>query len=316
MSTIQPRCGCNSIPGTPVQLVASGLTSPKTSPNKPDKEVPGLFRSLMYSRNTGTRSATAVQVIQDDDAASMASTAATTTTTDAVPPLTSETSTDSSGASSADTDMASSILGDGYMLESQDGVLTVPFRYHEDADLLCPFQILDCDQVFADIIHFKMHVFSHFRGHELPTFATCFLCDNKYVSRPEDDPALAWNTMLSHMVHDHFRQGQQLATVRTDFGLMKWMYNRRIINDQQFKRTQLLPYQTILPGAAGTSRRQVVHMAELPHAPSASPPAAVRAHLALSMGYQNEPYTMNAGRRQERRRLDATRTMVRAHSYM
>ncbi|KIX94562.1 uncharacterized protein Z520_09608 [Fonsecaea multimorphosa CBS 102226] len=272
----------------------------------------------MYSRSTGTRSDTAVVVIQDDnDAASVASTAATTTATDAVPPLTRETSTDSSGASSADTDMASSILGDGYMLESEDGVLTVPFRYQEDADLLCPFQILDCDQVFADIIHFKMHVFSHFRGHELPTFATCFLCDNKYVSHPEDDdPALAWNTMLSHMVHDHFRQGQHLATVRTDFGLMKWMYNRRIINDQQFKRTQLIPYQTVLPGAAGPTRRQIVNVAELPRAPSASPPAAIRAHLALSMGYQNEPYTMNAGRRQERRRRDATRTIVRAHSYV
>lgn len=207
--------------------------------------------------------------------------------------------------------MASSILGKGYILESQDGVLTVPIRHREDADLLCPFQILDCDQVFADIVHFKMHVFSHFRGHELPAFATCFLCDNKYVQEPDDDPALAWNNMLSHMVHEHFRKGQQLATVRTDFCLMRWMYSRRIINDQQFKRTQLVPLSIILPAVA---RRRVMSLTEVPQAPSAAPPAAILAHLAQSVGYQNEPFTVNAGRRAERRRLDATRAVTRARS--
>lgn len=240
---------------------------------------------------------------------------ASTLETDAVPPLTRGTSTGSSAPSSADTDMASSILEDRYMLESQDGVLTVPFRYQEDADLLCPFQILDCDQVFADIIHFKTHVFSHFRGHELPIFAPCFLCDNKYVQRPEDDPAFAWNSMLSHMVHDHFRKGQQFATLRADFSLMRWMYSRRIISDHQFKRTQMVPVPIVLPGAANL-RRQLVNITEVPHAPTASPPAAILAHMAQSVGYQNEPFTINAGRRAERRRLDATRTMVRAHSYV
>ena len=269
---------------------------------------------LMLSRSTSFRSPVAVQVIANDDAVSMAS----TTATDAVPPLTRGTSSASrsstSAKSSAATDMASSILGDGYILESQDGVLTVPFRYQEDADLLCPFQILDCDQVFADTVHFKMHVFSHFRGHELPTSAACFLCDNKYFQRSEDDPALAWNNMLSHMVHEHFRKGQQLATVRTDFSLMKWMYGRRIIDDHQFKRTQMMPNQIRLPTA--NRRREVVRSAEAPRAPSASPPAAILAHLAQSVGYQNEPFTVQAGRRAERRRLDATRPMIRAQSYV
>ncbi|EXJ83183.1 hypothetical protein A1O1_06802 [Capronia coronata CBS 617.96] len=243
----------------------------------------------------------------DDDTVSIAS----TTTTDAVPPLTRAASTATSLTSSVETDMASSILGKGYILESQEGVLTLPSRYQEDADLLCPFQILDCDQVFADIIHFKMHVFSHFRGHELPTFASCFLCDNQYVQEPDDDPALAWNNMLSHMVHEHFRKGQQLATVRTDFSLMKWMYSRSIISDQQFKRTQMVPLPIMLPVAA---RRQLLDIVEVPQALSAPPPAAILTHMAQSVGYQNEPFTVTAGRRAERRRLDATRTAVRARS--
>ncbi|KAL2431326.1 hypothetical protein ABEF95_006525 [Exophiala dermatitidis] len=264
----------------------------------------------MYSRSTLQKQRRAVQVVAEDDIISIASTA----TTDAVPPLTRCASTATSLTSSADTDLASSVLGEGHVLESQDGVLTIPLRYQEDADLLCPFQILDCDQVFADIIHFKMHVFSHFRGHELPIFATCFLCDNKFSQQPDDDPAFAWNTMLSHMVHEHFRKGQQLATVRTDFALMRWMYSRKIISEQEFKRTQMVPLPTLLPGAA---RRQLVDVvAEVPHAPAATPPAVILAHMAQSVGYQNESFTVNAGRRQERRRLDATRATVRARSNM
>ncbi|KAI1613444.1 hypothetical protein EDD36DRAFT_419581 [Exophiala viscosa] len=236
---------------------------------------------------------------------------ASTTATDAVPPLTRAPSTGTSSTSSAaNTDQASSILGDGYILEAQDGALTIPSRYLADADLLCPFQILDCECVFADIISFKTHVFSHFRGHELPTIADCFLCDNKYSQGLEDDAAFAWNTMLSHLVHDHFRKGQKLATVRTDFALMRWMYCRRIINEHQFKRTQMVPVPILLPGA-NNWRTQTFSIPRAPQAPSASPPAALVAHMGRSVGYQSESYTVNAGRRAERRRLDATRPMIR-----
>lgn len=118
--------------------------------------------------------------------------------------------------------------------------------------------------------------------------------------------AVAW-------VLDHGRW-EGLGTVRTDFSLMKWMYCRRIITEAQFKRTQLLPAQIVLP-AGVNRRRHPMTIGELPRAPSASPPASVRAHLRQAVGYQTEPYTMNAGRRQDRRRLDATRTMIRANSY-
>ncbi|KIW14335.1 hypothetical protein PV08_07117 [Exophiala spinifera] len=266
----------------------------------------------MSSRKTAIRSPSAVSVADHDDALSAASTSAS----DPVPPLTRPASSASSSSdASLDTSMASSILGDGYLLEeSQDGTLTLPRRYQEDADLFCPFQILDCSEVFADIVPFKMHVFSHFRGHELPTFAACFLCDNKYFQRQEDDPALAWNNMLSHMVHDHFRKGQQLATVRPDFVLMKWMFCKKIINEIQYKRTQMGPVPFQIPGGV-RPRRQFMYLPDIPQAPSASPPPAVRAYVTRSAGYQNEAFTVNAGRRAERRRLDATRTMGRAQSY-
>jgi len=270
---------------------------------------------VVSSEEGGDDNTTTVANI-DDDTVSILST--TTTATDAVPLLTSDTSSASS-IESARTDMASSILGEGYVLESEDGVLTIPNRYREHADLLCPFQILDCDHTFADIRDFKLHVFSHFRGHVLPMFAACFLCDNKYTQRAEDDPALAWNNMLSHMVHDHFRQGQQLATVRTDFALMSWMYRRRIISDHQYKRTQLIPIPTLLPGGVSNAQRsETAHLVgQAPRAPVSAPtPAAILAQMSQSVGLQNEAYTVNAGRRTERRRRDATRTMVRARSIM
>ena len=266
---------------------------------------------LAIPRLSALQSSASSSVWSDDDADSMASTNAT----DAIPPLTRGNSIVSS-TSSAQTDQASSIIGEGFVLESHEGVLTLPNRYQMDADLLCPFQILDCEKVFADIVHFKMHVFSHFKGHTLPGVASCFLCDNKYYQRSDDDPALAWNNMLSHMVHDHYRRGQQLATVRADFGLMRWMYSRRLISEHQFKRTQLVPIPTLLPGLSGRHADEIVDTPRAPMAPPATPPHGMLAHMTLSVGLNNEPYTMNAGRRAERRQRDATRHMVRTRSLM
>ena len=263
---------------------------------------------LAVPQLSSLRSSASSSVWSDDDAVSMASTNAT----DAIPPLTRGNSIISS-ASSAQTDQASSVIGEGFTLESHEGVLTLPNRYQMDANLLCPFQILDCEKVFADIVHFKMHVFSHFKGHTLPTLASCFLCDSKFYQRCQDDPALAWNNMLSHMIHEHYRRGQQLATVRADFGLMRWMYSRRLINEHQFKRTQLVPIPRLLPGLGGRAD-DIVDTPRAPAPPTSTPPHAVLAHMSLSVGLNNEPYTLNAGRRAERRQRDATRHMVRARS--
>jgi hypothetical protein len=242
----------------------------------------------------------------DDDADSMAS----TSVTGAVPPLTRGNSVFSD--SSAETDRASSIMGEGFLLDNEEGVLTVPDRYRQDADLLCPFQILDCEKVFTDIIPFKSHVFTHFRGHTLPTTASCFLCDKKFTQSGDDDDAWSWNQMLSHMAHEHYRRfGQQLATVRTDFALMRWMYSRRLINDHQFKRLQLVPIPIMLPGRNGEPG-EVVNAPRVPMPPSAGLTVEMLAQLRLSVGARSESWTTNAGARAERRQRDATRHMVRS----
>lgn len=248
---------------------------------------------------------TFIEDLSDDDLGSISS----STMTDRVPALTRDSSVASSD-SAVQTDTASAVQG-GYVLETDDGILTLPHTSEPDADLLCPFQILDCAETFSSVREYKTHVFSHFRGHPLPTSASCFLCENKFTQEPEDDAALAWNKMLGHMAHDHFRQGQQLGTIRADFALMRWMYDRKIISDYYFKRTQIRPLPTVLPAAT----RRASESASIPEAPSPlSPisPAASQPFTPLwTGGYQSQAYVTFAGRRAERRRRDSTRPFIR-----
>lgn len=256
---------------------------------------------LLYSQ-------TLIHGWSDDDTDSMTS----SVIIQRVPPLTRGTSIISSD-SAVQTDTASALQG-GYVLETDDGILTLSPTSEPDADLLCPFQILDCAETFSTVREFKIHVFSHFRGHPLPTSASCFLCGSRFTQEPEDDCALAWNKMLGHMAHDHFRQGQQSGTIRADFALMRWMYDRKIISDHYFKRAQIRPLPTVLPAAT----RRASEAASIPEAPtppsprSPTSPTVSEANLPpWRGGYQTQAYVTFAGRREERRRRDSTRPFAR-----
>lgn len=234
----------------------------------------------MYPRSTGQRTSLAVHAQSE---------ATSTTASDNVPRLTRGNSSASS-VESADTDIASDLNG-MHTLESVDGVLQVPTIAHPQARLFCPFHILDCETSLNEIREWKTHVFSHFRGVPCPVTATCFLCERTFEQSENDDPARAWNEMLSHMAAVHFRGlGQRLATVRTDFSLMRWMYNRRIITSAQFKRTQSVSVPVVLP----ESRGDVVNMPEAPVPPSAPPVAPVS-------GEHADVYTTQASSRRDRR---------------
>lgn len=259
-------------------------------------------RDSTYARSTGVRSSIAVGVLTEyDDEMSSVS----TTATDAIPTLTRVNSIASS-AGSADTGAASGLDG-GYVLETHEGVLTLPDRHQPNADLLCPFQILDCDKVFSDVVSFKTHVFSHFQQHRAPKIATCFLCDETFNQTGEDHPALAWNKMLSHLVNAHYRQGQRLALLRTDFFLMRWMFSRKIIDEAQLKRAQMSPLPMLLPNSSRLGPSAIVNTPIAPMPPPSTPPRSVRTLNVGSIGAQTEAYTVRAGRRAERRRHDATR---------
>lgn len=240
----------------------------------------------MYPRSTGQRTSIAVQACSE---------APSTTASANVPSLTSGFS--NASTSSVDTDFASALDGMP-TLESVNGALEVPDISRPDADLICPFQILNCEEDFRDIRQYKTHVFSHFRGQPCPTTATCFLCDRMFNQSRQDDPARAWNEMLQHMAVDHFRgMGQRLATVRTDFALMRWMFNRQIVTHAQFRQMQLIPVPIMLPGSAG-------HIVEMPEAPMAPPPPSSMS----TSDRQGDPYTVQASARRERRTRSSRRS--------
>ncbi|ERF76957.1 hypothetical protein EPUS_02669 [Endocarpon pusillum Z07020] len=242
----------------------------------------------MYPRSIGQRTSIAVHARSD---------VPSTTASDNIPQLTRGDSSASS-ISSADTDLASALDG-MRILESVDGVLQVPDTSRPHADLICPWQILDCEETFNDIRVWKTHVFAHFRGHQCPETATCFLCERVFDQSPRDDSARAWNEMLSHMATEHFRgMGQRLATIRIDFNLMRWMYNRRIITPVQFRATQLLPRPTVLAESTG----EVVNMPEAPMAPSPASPSS------SPPVEQSDVYTVQASPRRERRPRSRART--------
>ena len=234
----------------------------------------------MYPRSTGQRTSIAVHARSD---------VPSTTASENIPALT-RGNTNASSVGSANTGYAS-CLNAKRTLESVDGVLQVPVTTHPHADLICPFQVLDCEKRFDDIKDWKIHIFSHFRGHPCPVTAACFLCDRTFHQSENDDPARAWNEMLSHIAVEHFRGlGQGLATVRTDFALMRWMYSRRIITPAQLTRMQMMPLPTVLSGSTG----EILNVPEAPMAPSTTSTSSVS-------GRRDDVYTIQASSRRERR---------------
>ena len=231
---------------------------------------------------------------------------------DMAPPLTRGNS-NASSPSDLGTDVVSVVDG-GFVLESQNGILVLPNRLLPGADLLCPFQVLDCQVVFADVVEFKSHFFSHFRGHHLPQYATCFLCGVAFFQPPERDPSLIWNNMLDHMIYDHFRAGEDMAVIKADVALMRYMWNRGLVSHAQLKRSQLIPEPIRLPGSLYHFHRRN-QVPEVPMAPPATPPVSVLAHLNQSIGTYSEAVVINAGRRAERRQRDNTslRARIRSH---
>lgn len=233
----------------------------------------------MYPRSTGQRTSIAVHARSE---------VLSTNASENVPALT-HGSTNTSSVDSADTGNASDLTAKS-LLESVDGVLQLAVTAHLDADLICPFQDLECEERFHDIREWKTHIFSHFRRHPCPVTADCFLCERTFSQSRNDHPARAWNEMLSHMAVEHFRRlGQGLETMRTNFALMRWMFSRRIITDAQLTRMQTMPRQTVYSESIG----ELVNVPEAPMAPSST-------STSSGSGGHDEVFTVHASRRRER----------------
>lgn len=125
-----------------------------------------------------------------------------------------------------------------------------------------------------------------------------------------EDVAMAWNSMLSHLANEHFRGGQEYGTMRPDFVLMRWMYDRKIISDHVFKRTQMCPATTVFPAGSRRPSEASSIMPEAPSPPFGSSLASTVSEFAIGpsrSSYSTQTYVTVAGPRAERRRRDSTR---------
>lgn len=271
---------------------ASRLASQRSLPTddtKSDIDLPMSFPPCSIQLST------VVHVHSEYDLESMA--------TDSMPALTRGNSV-ASNWSVASTDRASIVDG-GFVMQSVDGILTSSPRMRPRGDLLCPFQVLECNETCTEVVEFKMHVFSHFRGHPLPPFAPCFICGHNFPVEDGDDSSMAWNNMLAHMAYEHYRSqtGPETCVIKPDIALMRYLWNKEVITDAQFTRAQLEAPETSIRGAY---HEEDSH-GRIPEAPmpplSTSMPTGVRRY-AQSVGSSTEPYVVNAGRRQDRRQRD------------
>ncbi|KAI9934873.1 hypothetical protein ASPWEDRAFT_175598 [Aspergillus wentii DTO 134E9] len=213
----------------------------------------------------------------------------------AVPSLSSD-SPSSSSTSSVDTRIASELgLAAQNMLEDDGtGLLIVPsssthhlhhqqrqlaqLQLHHQNDYPCLFHLLNCHKTFTNAEHWKTHVLSHFRTHAPPKTARCPLCPKPFTTSSNSSARTAWDAMLDHLDVAHYQHGQTLAGSRPDFELMRYLFQMRIISEDQFKVLQLSPAR----GSPGYHRSQ----------------DTVRARV----GSSDEPFCAPYSRRREERR--------------
>lgn len=145
----------------------------------------------------------------------------------------------------------------------------------------CIFYILPCDHQSESIEAWKTHVLSHFRGTRLPPTAICQWCPLEFKEPPNSNSNVSahriWDAMLTHVAHDHFEKGHTLAASRPNFEIMKYMYNSKIITEDQLKAIQLCPS----PDSPG-------------YHPSQDP-------IRASIGSSDEPYCSTYSPRREKR---------------
>lgn len=149
----------------------------------------------------------------------------------------------------------------------------------------CLFHTLPCHHKSDRVDTWKTHVLSHFRGRPLPPNATCQWCAAEFLydNGVANHPGRSWDAMLEHAAHEHFDKGHSLAATRPSFELMKYMYQSKIITEDQLKAIQLCPS---------------------PDSPAYDPSQdAVRARI----GSSDEPYCSTYSPRREKRMREQRR---------
>lgn len=117
-------------------------------------------------------------------------------------------------------------------LDEFDGVLVQTLSTTSAPEYQCVFWFLDCTYLSRDSEEWKVHCLSHFRGEEPPRSVLCPLCD---WDESSEEGGEAWERKMRHLADEHFAFGQGLGASRPDFHLFQYLWQRRLINDEDLK---------------------------------------------------------------------------------
>ncbi|KAJ4292436.1 protein phosphatase regulator [Kalmusia sp. IMI 367209] len=119
------------------------------------------------------------------------------------------------------------------LLEDVNGVLELRQNEYRAPCYECSFWFLNCSYVSYNEEEWKTHCLSHFRGEEPPRSVHCPLCDQ--FSGTFENGWIAWNHRIEHVAAFHHNLGETLRISRPDFHLFQHLWQKRLIDDQDFK---------------------------------------------------------------------------------
>jgi hypothetical protein len=118
------------------------------------------------------------------------------------------------------------------LLEDHNGILEIPQAQFRFPVFECAFWFLNCGYVSSNREEWETHCRSHFRGEEPPQTVQCPVCD---WSAKFESGWTAWDMRMQHLALEHTMRGQTLRTSRPDFELFRFLWNRRLIDEQDLK---------------------------------------------------------------------------------
>jgi hypothetical protein len=114
----------------------------------------------------------------------------------------------------------------------------------------CLFWFLSCSYSSYDRSDWESHCRDHFLGEEPPRSVQCSLCDWTMTC---DDGNVAWGFQAQHVADNHFKFGQGFHEARPDFHLFHYLWQKRLINDQDLKELKGMYLLEIFNTATDTS---------------------------------------------------------------
>ncbi|KAB2102197.1 hypothetical protein AG0111_0g9486 [Alternaria gaisen] len=118
-------------------------------------------------------------------------------------------------------------------LDDVNGILVIPEGEHRPPIYECSFWFLNCSYVSRDAEEWKTQCENHFCGEEPPRTVQCPLCDEFQYTF--EDGWTACNHRMEHMESFHLNSGQILRSSRPDFHLFEYLWQKRLIDDQDSK---------------------------------------------------------------------------------